>query len=74
MAKALNAVGRYREAITAADNALKFSKRLLAANLEKGAAYAGLGDKNNAILAYQEAAKSRPLKKYAEYQIEQLKK
>ncbi len=59
-ARALVGLGRYEEALAAANNALRFDPRLAPALLARGAALEGAGDIDSAVESYRAASREAP--------------
>ncbi|MFC1514036.1 tetratricopeptide repeat protein [candidate division KSB1 bacterium] len=72
-----NKTGKYTDAITAADNAMKFHARKAkygGALIERGKAFKMTGNNARALEDFEAALGDRDFKKIAEYEIEVLKK
>lgn len=74
LAELYNNVGRYQDALEAAEQCLKYKEGYAPAQFEAGRAAEALGDKAKALFYYELAAKDRRWAPAAQYHIEELKK
>ncbi len=77
LAQVFNKTGRYRDAIESANNAMKYHQRKTkfgGALIERGKAYASLGNNARALEDFTTATTDRQYKRNADYEIEILTK